>query len=114
MLLRTDTGYVAGTYDALGIVKDISTGRFHAFVWEEKPFPGGQQPDTAIRLKSKMHHTVGADTFEGALGHVADLRKKIEVSDDNVWTKAEQVIERDFQTDGYADVLVLPNWKKAV
>ena len=111
MLLRTDTGFIAGPFDVIGIMKDTSTHRFHACVWEEKPMPGGQPPDTSVRLKSKMHHYAGADTFEGAVAHVAELRLKIEIDDANVWTALEQLVVRDFNAEGYAEVVIVPNWK---
>ncbi len=110
MFFETDTGLIAGPYDAIGIVKNIATGRFHTFVWEEKPLPSNGA--SFVRLKSKMHHTEGAPTFEEAIAHVAELRKKIEISDDNVWILPSEVIEKDFTETGYLDVMFLPDWKK--
>lgn len=114
MMLRNDDGtYEMGPFDVLGILKDSSTGRFHACVWLEHPFPGVPDPNPdLIRLKSKMHHTAGADTFEGALVHVQELHTQIKVSEANLWLKPEQVVERDFSNDGFADVMVVGNWLK--
>jgi hypothetical protein len=113
MLIRTDTGHLAGPFDVIGIMKDVSTGRFHACIWEEYPMPGSQPPDTFVRLKSKMHHTVGAETFEGAVEHVEGMRTKIVIDDANVWIAPQQVVDRDFAVEGFASVTVVPNWKSA-
>jgi hypothetical protein len=114
MMLRNEDGtYDMGRFDVLGILKDTSTGRFHACLWLEHPLPGVPEPDPElVRLKSKMHHTVGADTFEGAVEHVKELHLKVKVSETNLWIKPEQVAERDFNQQGYADVLVVRNWLK--
>ncbi len=63
-----------------------------------------------VRLKSKMHHTTGADTYDGAVQHAQELRLKFKVEDANFWVNPERVVERDFETDGFASVLILPNW----
>lgn len=114
MLIRNADGtYDGDRFDVIGILKDSSTGRFHACIWLEAPMPGLPDPDpNAIRLKSKMHHTIGADTFEGAIEHVQELRTKFKVDDTNVWTKPEQVVERNFAQEGFADVMLVPNWLK--
>ena len=111
MLLFSTFGVVAGPFDLIGIVKNTKTGRFHAYVWEESPLPGGDNADSdVVRLKSRMHHTEGAETFERALEHVADLRKKIQIKDANVRT-AEVMKEKDFSEEGFADVMLLSRWK---
>jgi len=99
-------GFTAGSCDVIGIVKDTSTGRFHATYWEEKPLPGGG-PETVARLKSKMHHTTGAETFDEALAHVREMREKIRIDDARVWTAPEKVVERNFETETLASVIVV-------
>lgn len=64
-----------------------------------------------VRLKSKMHHTEGAETLEEAREHLADLASKVELPEGNVWDGEDQV--RDVAEAG-PDVMVAPNWKKAV
>jgi hypothetical protein len=112
LLANGDGTYTAGPLDVIGILKDASTGRFHACIWLEHPLPGGGPPSNIVRLKSKMHHTEGAATWEVALKHVQELCRKIVIDDDNVWIKPEQVVERDFSIAGYADVMIVPSWKK--
>lgn len=105
-------GYITGPYDVLGIMQDVSTGRFHACLWLEAPLPSQHgESDSIVRLKSKFHHTAGAETFEGALAHVAELRQKIEIEDSNVWTDPSQVVGKDFTNHGYADICIVPNWR---
>jgi hypothetical protein len=87
-------------------MKDTSTGRFHATYWEEKPLPGGA-PETIVRLKSKMHHTTGAETFEGALEHIREMREQIQIQDANVWTTLDKVVERNFTSESFATVTVV-------
>jgi len=113
MLIKDGDKYHAGNFDVIGIMKDTSTGRFHACVWEEHFMPGPEQPETFVRLKSKMHHTAGADTYEGGLEHVRQLREQVVIAEENVWIKPEQVVERDFDVQGYAEVVVVPRWKAA-
>lgn len=114
MIANGDGTFTLGKYDVWGILQDTSTGRFHACLWLESPLPGPyEEPTTFVRLKSKMHHTVGAATFEEAVEHVKELLKKFKLDDDNVWVHRSQVVERDFSNEGYADVCTLPNWKKA-
>jgi hypothetical protein len=111
MFIVTDSGWIAGLWDLLAIVRDTSTGRFHVYAFYEAPPPGPYNPDLEfVRLKSKMHHTTGATTFEEALGHLAETRKKIQIADDNVWSRIDQVLERDC-SESFADVIVVPRWK---
>lgn len=113
MFRNADGSYDMGRFDVLGILKDSSTGRFHACVWLEHPFPGASEPNPdLIRMKSKLHHTAGADTFEGAVQHVNELRSKFKVSDTNVWIRPEQMVERNFAQDGFADIVMVQNWLK--
>lgn len=113
MMFPNDDGtFTLGKYDVWGIMQDTSTGRFHACLWLEAPLPGPYEERSFVRLKSKFHHTVGAETFEVALEHVTELRGKFKIDDDNVWTHPSQVVQRDFKTEGYAEVVIVPNWKK--
>lgn len=83
MFQNEDGTYTLGPADVLCIFR-LPTGRFHVTLLEEQPMPGPIQPIEElnfIRLKSKMHHTVGADTLEGAQQQLQELRQKIKVSD---------------------------------
>jgi hypothetical protein len=96
----------AGPFDIIGILKDTSTGRFHACHWQDRPLPGN--PDLSFRrLKSLRHHATGAATFEEALADVAKLRAVISIDDANVWLREDQVIERHFPSQDPASVLVV-------
>lgn len=111
-----DGTYMAGPADVLLVMQDVSTGRFHASFWEESPMPGPVEPveeAPLIRLKSRMHHTGGADTYEEALTHLKDLAEQIRVPDSNYWPEAGKAVAYDFAQDGYAHVLCLPNWLKS-
>ncbi|MDO8408156.1 MAG: hypothetical protein Q7S95_02890 [bacterium] len=87
MLIGNNDGtYVAGPADIACIFR-LPGGRYHIAVLEEYPMPGPPKSVDEldfIRLKSKMHHTAGAETLEGAQEHLAQLRKKIEFKDTNV------------------------------
>jgi hypothetical protein len=108
MIQNEKGGYTLGPYDLLGIMRDTSTGRFHAAVWLENPLPGDYEALSFVRLKNKFHHTAGSETYEGAVEHVAELRKKFDIADSNVWTARPQVVDRDFARDGYAEVVMVP------
>lgn len=79
------------------------------YMWEEYPFPGTFPSDGTgpLRLKSKMHHTEGSETLEGAIEHVRQTRKKITIPDANVHIRPDQVIARDCSTDGFASILLM-------
>jgi len=78
-------------YIFLCIVKDMSTGRFHVMYWREAPLPsqGGEPIEKLefLRFKSGGHHTEGAEDWQGAMEHLAEVREgfgdKI-ISDDYV------------------------------
>jgi hypothetical protein len=88
LIERRDNTFDTGVKDVICILKNINTGRYHAAFFEESPMPSqGNTPLNElefIRLKSKMHHTVGADTIDEALKHVVEMRTKIHVRDENV------------------------------
>lgn len=110
LLQNSDKTMDAGPLDVICILHDTELGTYHAAFFEERPFPGPVQPISrteTVRLMSKMHHIAGSLTLEGAKEHVAELRKNIHVSDDNVWTDP-------VEWDGKVPVvLVVPNWKKS-
>jgi hypothetical protein len=84
---KGDGTYTGGPLDALVILRNVATGRFHAAFLEERPMPGPVKPVDeveVVRLASKMHHTAGADTVDGAREHLRDLALKIELPDGNV------------------------------
>lgn len=86
MLMPNGDGtYTGGNQDIICILNDVNTGKYHAAFFEESPLPGGNEEVGFLRLKSKMHHTQGAETIEDAFKHVDDMRQKVHVSDDNVW-----------------------------
>lgn len=91
MLDNGDGTYTGGPFDVITIWHDMTSGRYHAVLFNESPLPGpvGEAKDTMlIRLKSKMHHTGGAETFEEALDHLEDLAEKIKLPEENVWRGA--------------------------
>lgn len=97
MLIPTETEgkFSGGPFDVICIQHDVATGRYHAAFYEERPMPG---PDVGtppvLRLKSKMHHTVGAETFDEALAHLDALAEQIELPNDKqVWRREEQLVE---------------------
>lgn len=93
MIENGDGTFTAGKYDAILILHDVNTGRYHVAFFEEAMFPGGIEANDnldVVRLKSKMHHTAGADTLEGAIEHLEDMRKKILVPEQNVWREPRE------------------------
>lgn len=113
MIISDGDKHLAGLFDVLGIVQDSVTKKYHLYLWEEKPFPGPYNPNPDIvRLKSKFHHAEGTDTLEETIERIEALRKNITIEDANVWTTSEQVMTKDM-SQGYAGVVVLPNWKKS-
>lgn len=101
--------FIGGPLDVLCILHNINTGRYHAAFFEESPLPG-PVPDIKntkiVRLKSKMHHTEGSDTLEGALEHLKKLSEQIEVSEENIWKEPQ-----DWNGD-LGIVWLKDNWKK--
>ena len=89
MMMDNGNGtFTAGGLDVLCILHNINTNRYHAAFFEEHHFPGNVKPveeTDVVRLKSKMHHTGGSDTLDGALEHLKDLSEKIIVPDENIW-----------------------------
>lgn len=48
------------------ITRNIRTGRFHPFIWNESPLPSSDVTDHIVRFRSKMHHTSGFESLEDA------------------------------------------------
>ena len=93
-----------GPLDILCILK-LPAGTFHAAFFEEYPLPGPLMPAASlVRLKSKMHHTAGASTLEGAQEHLDDLKQKISVPAGNVLRDAA------IEVDDPVNVWLVPNW----
>lgn len=114
MYIETATGLLAGPYDVISMVKDTSTGRYHLYMLYESRMPGLEDTDPdqlrVIRLKSKMHHTEGAATYEDALEQLAEMRTLIQIADENVWVKPEQVFATDC-SQGFAGVFFSRPWR---
>lgn len=107
LIANSDGTFTAGPLDVLLILMDTARGTYHAAFLEESMFPGAilDVADTKlVRLKSKMHHTQGSTTFEGARVHLDELAKKIEVRDGNLC--------RDHVSpwNGSPFSAVVPNW----
>ena len=101
MLIRDDDAtYLAGPLDAILILRHVETGRYHVAFFEERPPPGPSKPIDdvdVVRLMSRMHHTEGSETLDGANVHVDEIKKQIDVHG-NVfrhpvdWTGAHGVV----------------------
>lgn len=90
MLIQNSDGTMtAGPKDIICILNDQSSGKYHAAFFEEAPLPGNPTDIGFVRLKSKMHHTQGSDTLEGAKEHVKGMLEKIIVDDANVWSDVQ-------------------------
>jgi hypothetical protein len=104
---RNDNTFDSGSLDVICMLHDVNTDRYHAAFFEEHPMPGGYEANkdlSFVRLKSKMHHTGGADTIEEALTHVEDLKSKIHVPEKNVWLEPKK-------WDGELGITwVVPKW----
>lgn len=88
MMIDNGNGtFTAGGLDVLCILHDVNTDKYHAAFFEEKPFPGKAksiEETDIVRLQSKMHHTSGSDTLNGALEHLKELSEKIIVLKENI------------------------------
>lgn len=110
LMPTTDGTFMAGPFDVLCILHRSDLGRFHVCFMEEQAFPGPYQDRlegaTVIRLRSRMHHTEGAPTLEGALVHLAEMRKKINVLPTNIW-----LLPREWDgSEGF--MWICDNWLK--
>lgn len=109
MLIDNKNGtYTAGQADII-VILHLPSGTFHPAFFEEHPLPGQTKPiieESFLRLKSKMHHTQGALTLEGAQKLLDEMRDKIILPDANVIRdKAIDVMEP-------VNTWILPNWIK--
>lgn len=109
MLIENGDGtFTGGPLDVLCILHDVEAETYHVAFFEEKPLPGpvpDLQDTKVVRLKSKMHHTLGAGDLCGAFEHLAEMREKIQVPDENVWREP-----RDW--DGQLGVVIVANnWR---
>lgn len=109
MIEATNGTFTAGELDVLCILHNVNTGRYHAAFFEEHPLPGevkSVKETDIVRLKSKMHHTEGSETLEGALEHLEKLSEQIIVPDENI--RKEPI-----DWNGELGVsLVWENWRK--
>lgn len=110
MIQNKDGTLTMSPYDLIGILKDTSTGRFHACLWLDSPPSSASLEDISVRLKSKFHHTIGAETLEEAQEHVAMMHQRFPVRDHNVWKDETRVVSRDFKEEGFASILWLPKF----
>lgn len=103
--------YACGSFDVLAVLHDQRTGRFHAAVLVEDPPPGEPKPleqVEVVRLRTRMHHTAGADTLEGACEHLREIHKQIHVLDTNIWF--DKVFEWD---GGHGAMVLVKNWLRS-
>lgn len=101
-----EEGYLAGPLDVICILR-LPTGTYHVAFFEERPFPGPVQDvseTSIVRLSSKMHHTQGAPTLEGAQIHLGEMRETLQISDINVIGDVAIEVEDPVST------WTLPNW----
>lgn len=112
MLIPNEDGsYTGGPLDVILIYHNIGAGTFHPVFYEEHPMPGrvlDVKDEAVIRLKSKIHHTVGFGTLEEAQDNVrAEMRSQITLPDTNI------AIERALPWDGaLGDVWLVQNWRQ--
>ena len=110
MLVSNGDGtYLGGPLDVICVLQDETTGLFHACFMEEHPMPGPVVPAnevTVVRLKSKMHHTTGAWTFEEGVEQARELAASIHLADENL------MLDAPWEWDGApALVRIIPNWR---
>jgi len=92
--------------DMICILK-LPAGTFHVAFFEEHPMPGPVQPISdlsALRLKSKMHHTRGAKTLEEAKEHAKKLCEQIILPDESVF------VDKAIEVDDPVNNIVVGNW----
>ena len=107
MIPQEDGTVLASPADMMCILWDVQANRYHVAFFEESPMPGPIKPLQElefIRLKSKMHHTTGAETLEGAKTHMVEMRKKLSILDTSV-------LEEPIEWDGRIGlVFMAANW----
>jgi hypothetical protein len=109
MLINEGDGtYTAGRADIICILQ-LPTNTYHVAFFEEHPMVGQIKPveqEEFFRLKSKMHHTQGSPTLEGAQIHLDEIRHKLIIPDTNV------IRDRAIKVADPVNVWILPNWIK--
>lgn len=111
MLIPAGDGtFTGGLLDVLVVLHDVGADTYHAAFYEERPMPGpigsvDQEP--YVRLRSKMHHTQGSTTFEGALVHLDEVARRIVLDDANVYRAAA------VPWDGEPNMMIVENWRRA-
>lgn len=109
MVSNGDGTFTAGGLDLLCILYDVNKNSYHAAFFEESPMPGevkSVEETDIVRLKSRMHHTGGSDTLDGALKHLKGLSEKIIVPEENIW-------KEPIEWNGQIGVtLIIDNWRK--
>lgn len=111
MLISNGDGtFTAAALDVLMILHHVEAGTYHAAFFEEAPPPGPVQEVAdvrIVRLRSKMHHTTGATTLEGAQQHLDELAAKICVPAENCWRD-----KPPYPWNGQQGVtLIVDNWR---
>jgi len=109
MLMEQGDGtYLGGPLDVLCVLHDAENERYHAAFFEEKPMPGkvrSVEDTPVVRLKSKFHHTEGADNLADALVQLDELSAKIRVDKQNI-------CRAPIPWDGVAGIVwTVPNWQ---
>lgn len=113
MLIATGgtPAYSAGPLDVVLVLRDVNSDRYHLAFFEHHPMPGpivqyGELE--VVRLKSKMHHTEGAETLEGALKVMDEfLTQSVHVFDGNAFRGG--AIEWDGEI---GIVCIASNWRR--
>lgn len=107
MLPDGDGTFTGGPLDAIVLLRDVRTGRFHACFAEEAAMPGPVgEPDALsfVRLRSRMHHTSGAETLEEGRAHVRELAAQIHILPANVSYEPED-------WNGSPFTVIIANWR---
>ena len=104
----------AGPLDLITIVLDAKTKRYHPYFLEWHPLPGQFDAEvkdvTAVRLRSKMHHTAGFETLAEAQDHLRrEIEEKIEIDPENVHIDEDRIRVMDGIN---ASVILVENWRK--
>lgn len=106
---RDDGTFDGGPLDIWTILFNINTKRFHPVFFSESPLPGpvpSVEEIKVVRLKSRMHHTGGLDTFEKAVTDMKANSEKLRVPETNIWKCA-------FAWDGEIPLVwITNNWLK--
>lgn len=108
MLMQLNGKWQAGEADILCILR-LPGEKYHVAIYEEHPLPGSVEAIDSLeflRLKSKMHHTLGNDTLAEAQSNAAELRKGVTFADSNVYLDAAITVEDP------VGQFIVPNWTR--